>query len=73
MQDQLKMEQTIDDLTDENLKFRSKPGPTVYVGGIILPYHFKKMELDASNIYYWPETWFPTLKDKIVKGPGNTE
>jgi hypothetical protein len=40
MQDQLKMEQTIDDLTDENLKFRSKPGPTVYVGGIILPYHF---------------------------------
>ena len=39
MQDQLKMEQTIDDLTDENLKFQSKPGPTVYVGGIMENMH----------------------------------
>ena len=43
MQDNLKMERTIDDLMDENKKFRSKPGPTVYIGGIIIPYHMKKM------------------------------
>lgn len=74
MQDNLKMERTIDDLMDENKKFRSKPGPTVYVGGIIIPYHMKKMKnLDAPNNYYWPELWFPTLKNKIIKGPGNTE
>jgi hypothetical protein len=80
MQDNLKMERTIDDLMDENKKFRSKPGPTVYIGGIIIPYHMKKMKLDAlennldaPNTYYWPELWFPTLKNKIIKGPGNTE
>lgn len=74
------MERTIEDLMDENLQFRSRPGPTVYVGGIIIPLHFKAMTQDASrnnlksqNLYYWPEMWFPDLKDKIVKGPGNTE
>ena len=27
----------------------------------------------SQNLYYWPERWFPNLKEKIVKGPGNTE
>ena len=74
----LRMERTIEDITDENLQFRSRPGPTVYIGGIIIPFHKKAMERDKAkngvwNQYYWPETWFPNLKEKIVKGPGNTE
>ena len=48
MHENLKMENTIDDLKDENLQFRSK-GPTVYVGGIIIPFHQKAMERDASE------------------------
>ena len=80
MQTQFKLERTNEDLMDENLRFRAKPGPTIYIGGIIIPCHLAKMKLDASrkqlpapNLYYWPELWFPSLKEKIVKGPGNTE